>query len=280
MIRNLELKRKSCALRREILRVVYRAKTGHIGGDFSVCDILNVLYNKHLNISPETVTNPARDRFILSKGHTAEALYCVLADRGFFDPALLETFSSFGSMLTGHPNRSVPGVELNSGSLGHGLSVGVGMALAGKMDNAPYHVFVVLGDGELAEGSVWEGVMAAGHYGLDNLIALVDRNRLQISGSTEEVMPHEPLEERFRSFGWNVLQCDGNDIDALDDTIAAAKQLPGRPIAILVNTTKGCGVSFLENQASWHHRVPTEQEYHLAIKELTKQEAQYDKYDC
>lgn len=264
---------KSYSIRKDILDMVYRAKTGHIGGDFSVCDILVTLYHKHLKVSPETVNDPDRDRFIMSKGHSVEALYNVLASRGFFPKEELLTFSQFGSKYIGHPNNKVNGIEMNSGSLGHGLSVAVGMALAARMDSSTRRVYVVMGDGELAEGSVWEGFMSAGHYKLDNLIAVVDRNRLQISGSTEDVMHHDDLDARIGSFGWNVLHAAGNDIDSLDQAFCRAKEYKGKPTAIIADTVKGFGVSFMENQAGWHHRVPTAEEYEAAVKELSEKEA-------
>ena len=203
-----ELTAKAFALRRDVLNMIYRSKGGHFGGDFSVIDILVTLYNVHMNTSLDNMKSADRDRFILSKGHAVAALYATLCDRGFFPKADLETFSQFGSKYIGHPNNKVDGIEMNSGSLGHGLSVGVGMALAGKMDGAQYRVYVVMGDGELAEGTVWEGAMAAGHYKLDNLTAFVDRNRLQISGSTEVIMAQDVQSERWAAFGWNVLEVD------------------------------------------------------------------------
>ncbi|MDL2232665.1 transketolase [Ruminococcaceae bacterium OttesenSCG-928-L11] len=269
----MNLKQKSWALRKVALDLVYRAKTGHIGGDFSVIDILNVLYNAHMNVTPETFATPEHDRFVLSKGHSVEALYAVLADKGFLTGRELETFSRFGTKLIGHPNNKIPGIEVNSGSLGHGLSVTAGMALAGKMDGASWRAYVVMGDGELAEGSVWEGAMLAGHYKLDNLTAVVDRNRLQISGGTEDVMAQDDQRARWESFGWNVLETDGNDVDALDSAFTRAKACKGKPTMIIANTTKGCGVSFMENQAGWHHRVPTEEEYNRAVAELAEKEA-------
>jgi transketolase len=186
----------------------------------------------------------------------------------------METFSQFGSDYIGHPNNKINGVEMNSGSLGHGLSVGVGMALAGKMDDAGYRVYVVMGDGELAEGSVWEGAMAASHYKLDNLIAFVDRNKLQISGGTEDVMAQENLLERWNAFGWNVLEADGNDIKSLDETVSRAKSLKGKPTMIIAHTTKGFGYSGAENKAGWHHKVPNEEQYKAAVAELEKRVAE------
>ncbi len=264
------LKALSFELRKDIIDMIYKAKTGHIGGDFSVLDILITLYYKHMNINPENTEDPNRDRFILSKGHSVEALYSVLAKKGFFPKSDLETYSQFKSKYIGHPNNKINGIEMNSGSLGHGLSVAVGMALAGKMDKAAYRVYTVMGDGELAEGSVWEGAMAAGHYKLDNLTAFIDRNRLQISGGTEEVMSQDSQEERWLSFGWNVIHAKGNDIDALDEAIIAAKETKGKPTVIIADTIKGYGVSFIENSAPWHHKIPNQEEYDKAILELEK----------
>lgn len=262
------LEGKAFEIRKIILNMVYGAKCGHIGGDFSVCDILVSLYYKHMNVAPDKVKDPNRDRFILSKGHSVEALYAILADRSFFPMSDLETYSKFSSKYIGHPNNKITGIEMNMGSLGHGLSVAVGMAIAGKMDQATYRVYTVMGDGELAEGSVWEGAMAAGHYKLDNLIAIVDRNRLQISGGTEEVMSQNDQMLRWESFGWYVIQTNGNDLTALDRALEEAKCIKGKPILILAETIKGYGVSFMENQPNWHHKVPTEQEYEKAMLEL------------
>ena len=259
---------KALTIREDIVKLVHDAKCGHIGGDLSVTDILVALYYKHMNCTPELAKSPDRDRFVLSKGHCVEALYCVLADKGFFPKSDLEGYSSYLSKYIGHPNNKVNGVEMNSGSLGHGLSVAVGMALAGKMDDADYHVYTVMGDGELAEGSVWEGAMAAAHYKLDNLIAFIDRNGLQISGTTEDVMAHGNLEEKWRAFGWNVIGINGNDMEAIDKALEAAKANTGKPTMIVAYTTKGCGVSFMENQPGWHHRVPTDEECARAIEEL------------
>jgi len=298
---NNELTAKAYELRRNVLELIYRAKAGHFGGDFSVMDIMVALYYVHMSISPENASHPDRDRFILSKGHCAEALYAVLADCGFFPKQDLETFGQFGSLYIGHPNNKINGIEVNTGSLGHGLPVAVGMALAGKIDCAPYHVYVVMGDGELAEGSVWEGAMAAGHYQLNNLIAIIDRNRLQISGDTEHVMAQNDLRTRWSSFGWRVLECNGNDMMELNTALTQAKSgsitvhsvhiahtksrqeqtkslqttlrehhhrvLPG-PTVIIANTTKGFGFSQAENNPEWHHKVPNEQEYLACAAEL------------
>lgn len=270
MTTGVELKKKSYEIRKDIVSLVHHAGTGHIGGDLSVTDILVALYYKHMNIDPHNTEDLARDRFVLSKGHSVEALYCVLADRGFFPREELQTYSTYGSKYIGHPNNKINGIEMNTGSLGHGLSVGVGMALAARMDQKPYRVYVVLGDGEMAEGSVWEGIMAGGHYKLDQLTAFVDRNRLQISGTTEAVMGQERQEDRWAAFGWHVISIEGNDVDEIDKAVEEAKATKGRPTVIIANTVKGCGVSLMENKAGWHHRVPTDEEYNEAILELNQ----------
>lgn len=258
--------------RKNVLDMIKEAKAGHIGGDFSVMDILVTLYFKQMNISPENMDDPNRDLFVMSKGHSVEAYYAVLAAKGFLDiDEVIANFSKFGSKYIGHPNNKLPGIEMNSGSLGHGLPVCVGMALASKMDNKTNRVYTVMGDGELAEGSVWEGAMAASQYKLDNLCAVVDRNRLQISGNTEDVMGHDDLEARFAAFGWNVIQADGNNIDALNEAFEPAKACKGKPTVIIANTIKGYGGGeVMENKAPWHHKVPTEEEYQMILAELLK----------
>lgn len=269
-----ELEKKACDIRADVVTLIHKAGCGHIGGDMSEVEALVALYYKHLNCSPENAADPDRDRFVLSKGHSVETLYCILADRGYFDKAeLMETYSAYGSRFIGHPNNKIPGIEMNSGSLGHGLSVAVGMAKAGKMDGRDYHVYAVLGDGELAEGSVWEGVMAGGHFKLDNLTALVDRNRLQISGSTEDVMAQDSQEARWAAFGWNVVSIPGNDMAAVDSALTLAKETKGKPTVIILNTTKGCGVSFMENLAVWHHKVMDDAQYETALAEIAERKA-------
>lgn len=264
-------------LRKDIVSMIYTAKAGHMGGDLSVVDALAVLYNRVMNISPENMEDENRDRFIMSKGHCVEALYAVLADKGFFPiEEVKETLCKFGSKYIGHPHNKLPGIEMCSGSLGHGLPVATGMALAGKMDKKTYRVYTVMGDGELAEGSVWEGAMAAGHYKLDNLCALIDRNRLQISGKTEDVMTQDSQEERWKSFGWHVISVKGNDVEELTAAYKEAAETKGKPTIIISNTTKGCGVSFMEDKAPWHHKVPSTEEFEMALKELdAKKEAAY-----
>ena len=249
-------------LRQDVLDIIMAGGGGHIGGDMSLMNALLVLYENHLHITPETAGDPDRDRFVLSKGHSMEAYYAVLCHKGFLDLADVKArFSKFGSPYIGHPNNKLNGIEMNSGSLGHGLPVCVGMALAGKRDGKRYRVYTVMGDGELAEGSVWEGAMAAGHYHLDNLCAVVDRNGLQISGATEEVMSHEPLANRFADFGWHVLTVNGDSIAELDEAFTKAKALKEKPTVIISNTTKGYGSPLMENKASWHHHLPTAEEY-------------------
>lgn len=265
-----DLKAMSYDLRKNVVDMIIEGKGGHIGGDMSVMEILVALYFDAMNVGPENQDDPGRDRFVMSKGHCVEALYAVLAAKGFFPiEEVIANFSKFGSKYIGHPNNKLPGIEMNSGSLGHGLPVAVGMALAGKMDAKDYRVYTVMGDGELAEGSVWEGAMAASHYKLDNLCAVVDRNRLQISGNTEDVMAHDDLHERFKSFGWNVIDvADGNDVDQLIAAFAEAKTVKGKPTVVIANTRKGCGSFVMENKAAWHHKVPTAEEYEQIVKDF------------
>lgn len=257
-------------LRKDVINMICAGKAGHIGGDMSVMDTLVTLYFSQMNISPENMDDPDRDLFVMSKGHSVEALYAVLAKKGFFSiDEVIEKFSKFGSKFIGHPNNKLPGIEMNSGSLGHGLPVCVGMALAGKMNHKNYRVYTVMGDGELAEGSVWEGAMSASQYKLDNLCAVVDRNRLQISGTTEEVMHQDDVAERFRSFGWNVIDVkDGNSIEQLNAAFEEAKTVKGKPTLLVANTVKGCGSSVMENKAAWHHHVPNDEEYAQIMKDL------------
>jgi len=258
-------------LRQDTLDIIMAGGGGHIGGDMSLMNALLVLYENHLNISPETANDPNRDRFVLSKGHSMEAYYAVLCHEGFLDLAdVTARFSKFGSPYIGHPNNKLPGIEMNSGSLGHGLPVCVGMALAAKHSGTNYRVYTIMGDGELAEGSVWEGAMAAGHYKLDNLCAVVDRNKLQISGTTEEVMSHEPLADRFAAFGWNVLDVNGDSIAELDAAYTQAKGTKGKPTVIISNTTKGYGSPLMENKAGWHHHLPTQEEYQQIKRDFAK----------
>lgn len=264
------LKALTYELREDTLDIIMAGKAGHIGGDMSVIDILTELYFEQMNISTENMDDPDRDKFVMSKGHSMEAYYAVLAKKGFFPlEEVISGFSKFGSKYIGHPNNKLPGIEMNSGSLGHGLPVCVGMALASKMNGQACRVYTVMGDGELAEGSVWEGAMAASHYRLDNLCAAVDRNRLQISGNTEEIMAHDDLHERFRSFGWHVIDvADGNDTAQLKAAFDEAKETKGKPSVLIANTIKGKGSPVMENKAGWHHRVPNEEELAQIRKDL------------
>ena len=262
-----ELSLKSIRYRRDILRYIAHAGAGHTGGSLSCVDILNVLYNRVLRVSPETFYDPLRDRYVQSKGHSVEALYVVLANRGFFPASQLETLCQYRSPLVGHPTRKVPGIEMNTGALGHGLPICVGMALAGKLDKAPYRVFTLLGDGELAEGSNWEAAMAAAHYKLDNLTAILDHNTLQITGHTRDVCCNEPVDEKVLSFGWTVRVVDGHDFAALTEALQSAPD-SGKPTCVIANTVKGRGVSFMENVAKWHHGVPSGAELEMALAEL------------
>jgi transketolase len=268
-----QLRLKSVGYRLDLLRYIVHAGAGHTGGSLSCVDILNVLYNRVLRISPESFDDPSRDRYIQSKGHSVEALYVVLADSGFFPKEQLETLCRYRSPFVGHPTRKVPGIEMNTGALGHGLPICVGLALAGKMDAAAYRVFTLLGDGELAEGSNWEAAMAAAHHQLDNLTAILDHNTLQITGHTRDVCSNEPIDEKFRAFGWEVRIVDGHDFKALTEVLTRSPAA-GKPTCIIANTVKGRGVSFMENVVRWHHGVPADDEYKQAVAELERAEAE------
>lgn len=263
-----ELLIKSIQYRKKILKYILGAKAGHTGGSLSATDILNVLYNEVLNVSPDTFTSPDRDRYVQSKGHCVEALYVVLADKGFFPEADLETLCKYKSHYIGHPTRKIKGVEQNTGALGHGLPICVGMAIAGKKDKKDYRVFTLMGDGELPEGSNWEAALSAAHYKLDNLCAIVDKNGLQITAGTADVMNTDPLDEKWKAFGWSVREVDGNDVAALKEVFAALPFEKGKPSVIIAKTVKGKGVSFMENQLKWHHGVPTAEQYEQVQEEL------------
>lgn len=267
-----ELERKSIEYRKTILSSIAQAGAGHTGGSLSCIDILNVLYNSVMRVDAYNPTWVDRDRYIHSKGHSVEALYTVLADKGFFSAEKLATMGCGGSHWVGHPTRKVPGVEQNTGALGHGLSVAVGMAIAAKQDGLVHRVFTLMGDGELTEGSIWEASMSAAFYKLDNLVVIIDRNTLQITGRTESVMALEPLTERFAAFGYAVRTVDGNDVAALVDIFAQAPFASGKPTLIIAQTTKGKGVSFIEDAADWHHHVPTAAELATALAELDQAE--------
>lgn len=264
---NAALQLKAIHLRKKLLQVIFDAGAGHTGGGLSCIDILNVLYHRILRVSPSSIHDPHRDRYVQSKGHCVEALYSVLADRGFFPESDLRTVCHYQSHYVGHPTRHIPGVEMNTGALGHGLSICVGMALAARMDQVPYRVFTLLGDGELAEGSNWEAALSASHYRLDHLCAILDYNTLQITGPTEEVMNTSPVVDKWKSFGWEVREIDGHDYAELTQALGE-RGSAGRPVFVVAHTTKGKGVSFMENVAKWHHGVPSEKECQDALAEL------------
>ncbi len=266
MLTDHDLALKAARYRQDILRVIKHAGAGHTGGSLSCTDILTVLYNRVLRVTPQTIHDPARDRYIQSKGHSVEALFVVLAERGFFPAAELDSLCQYKSHFVGHPTRKIPGVEQNTGALGHGLPISVGCAIAAKKDNTGARVFTLLGDGELAEGSNWEAAMLAAHYRLDNLYAIVDHNRLQITGPTRNVCSNEPLDEKFRAFGWTVRIVDGHNYAQL--TAALESPQAGVPTVVVANTVKGKGVSFMENVGKWHHGVPSDAEFAQAMKEL------------
>lgn len=263
-----ECHKKSIELRKGIVEVCYQSKSGHIGGSLSAIDLLNFLYHYELNVTSEMMDDPNRDRFILSKGHVAESLFVTLADCNFFPKSDLATFSQFQSNYIGHPNKHIHGIEMNTGSLGHGLSLGVGCALAAKLDEANYRTYVLMGDGELAEGSSWEAGMAAANYELDNLVLIIDRNDLQISGPTESVMKNGDLVGKWQTFGFEVLEIDGHDYRQIATAFQKARGIKKKPTCIIAHTIKGKGISFMENQVAWHHGVLTQEEYHQALSEL------------
>lgn len=264
-----KLRKLAASVRRHDLQTVHGAKLGHVGGEMSATDILVTLYFAVLRVDPEKPNDPDRDRFILSKGHSAVALYTTLAHRGFIPMEQLATFAKPLSKLNGHPDRNkVPGVETNTGPLGHGLPVGVGAALAAKLQDASWRVFVLTGDGELQEGSNWEAAMSAAHYKLDNLTVIVDRNRLQQGDWTEQTMHLEPLADKWRAFGWSVAEADGHNIAQLLQTFARVPFEPGKPSCIIAHTHKGQGVSFMRDKAAWHHKVPSADDLEKALQEL------------
>lgn len=263
-----ELRQRALHIREHILAMASGPEGAHVGGSMSIADVMAVLYFNVLRIRPDDPLWEGRDYFILSKGHAGVGLYATLTERGFFPVEEIATYSRFGSRLAGHPLRKIPGVEFPTGSLGHGLSLGVGLALAAQRDGRSNRSFVALGDGELQEGSVWEAVMAGAHYGLDNLTAIVDRNRLQISGSTENIMQLEPLADRWRSFGWGVVEVDGHDLPALLDTFAGLPVEPGKPSAVIARTIKGRGLKSLEGRKKVHYAKLSAAQYQRALAEL------------
>ena len=252
------------------LECVYSANSGHPGGSLSISDILAYLYFDKMNIDPKNPKNANRDRFVLSKGHTAPALYTALALKGYFSADLLKTFRKEGSILQGHPDmKNVPGVDISTGSLGLGISAACGMALSAKVSDESYHVYTVLGDGEIEEGQVWEASMFAAHYKLDNLTAFIDFNGLQIDGKVTEVMNPTPIDEKFKAFGWNVVVIDGHNFEEIEKAVEVAEATKGKPTAIICKTVKGKGVSFMENKAEWHGSAPNKEQYEIAVAEIS-----------
>ena len=272
-----QLQIKACTVRMGVIEGVFNAKSGHPGGSLSVADILTYLYFDHMNVDPKNPKDENRDRFVLSKGHTAPALYAVLANKGFFPVSEIKNLRKPGAMLQGHPSMNrTPGVDMSTGSLGQGISTAVGMALAGKLDKKDYRAYTVLGDGEIEEGQVWEAAMFAAAKGLDNLCAVVDNNNLQIDGSIAEVNSPYPIPEKFRAFGWNVIEIYGHSFDEIDAAFKAAAEFKGKPTAIIAKTVKGKGVSFMEDQCSWHGTAPNAEQYEQAMNELKAQLAELE----
>ena len=266
---NTQLELMAYKIRRHAVTAVYSAASGHPGGSLSIADILSVLYFDEMNVNPADAKNADRDRFVLSKGHCAPALYGALAEKGFIPVEDIATFRRADSYLQGHPDmKGVPGVDMSTGSLGQGICTANGMALAGKLDNKDYRVYSILGDGELEEGQVWEAAMFAAHYKLDNLTAFVDFNGLQIDGDITEVMNPTPIDKKFEAFGWNVLCIDAHNYDEIKDAIAKAKATKGKPTVIIAKSVKGKGVSYMENKAEWHGSAPNKEQYDIAVSEL------------
>lgn len=255
--------------RKRLVEIVYNGGAGHIGGDLSCLNVMTALYFDIMNTDPANPKMPQRDRFVLSKGHCVEALYAVLEAKGFIKKELVDTLGQFGSVLSGHPTIEVPGIEVNSGALGHGLPIGVGMALAAKMDKQPWRTFVLMGDGEQGEGSIYEAAMAGSNYSLDNLVAIIDRNHLQISGDTEDVMKIESVKERWTAFGWDVKEINGDSMEEILNAFHSIDYANGKPHLIVSHTTKGYGISYMENIAKWHHGMPNEEQYKQAIEEIS-----------
>ena len=272
-----ELQLKTEINRKRLVEVIFKAKAGHIGGDLSCLNVLTVLYNGIMRIDSSILKDANRDRFVMSKGHCVEALYVTLESKGIISPETLDTLGQYGSILSGHPTIEVPGIEVNTGALGHGLSIGVGMALAAKMNQQSYKTYVLMGDGEQGEGSIYEAAMAANQYKLDNLVAIIDRNRLQISGTTEEVMAIEDIYQRWTALGWDVKHMNGDNIEDIVNCFSEIDFESKRPHLLISHTTKGKGVSYMENVTKWHHGVPNLEEFDLAIKEISERIATLEK---
>lgn len=269
--RKKDLQKIACKVRMGVIEGTYNAKSGHPGGSLSISDTLTYLYYDKMNADPKNPDDPDRDRFVLSKGHTAPALYSVLAIKGYFPEAEIKSLRHIGALLQGHPCIHIPGVDMSSGSLGQGISAACGMALAGKIDGKSYKVYTVLGDGEIEEGQVWEAAMFAAHKKLDNLVAVVDNNGLQIDGPISEVCSPEPITDKFAAFGWHVITADAHDFDSLEAAFNEADTVSGKPVVIVQRSVKGKGVSFMENQVGWHGTAPNKEQYEQAIAELTAQ---------
>ena len=266
-----ELQKTACKVRMGVIEGTYNAKSGHPGGSLSISDTLTYLYYSKMNVDAKAPDDADRDRFVLSKGHTAPALYAVLAQKGYFPEEEIKSLRHIGAMLQGHPCIHTPGVDMSSGSLGQGISAACGMALAGKLDNKSYKVYTILGDGEIEEGQVWEAAMFAAHYKLDNLVAIVDNNGLQIDGPVTEVCSPEPITDKFAAFGWHVITMDAHDFDSIEAAFAEADKIKGQPVAIIQKSVKGKGVSFMENQVGWHGTAPNKEQYEQAMAELSAQ---------
>ncbi len=266
-----ELQKTACKVRMGVIEGTYNAKSGHPGGSLSISDTLTYLYYSKMNVDAKAPDDADRDRFVLSKGHTAPALYAVLAQKGYFPEDEIKSLRHIGAMLQGHPCIHTPGVDMSSGSLGQGISAACGMALAGKLDKKSYKVYTILGDGEIEEGQVWEAAMFAAHYKLDNLVAIVDNNGLQIDGPVTEVCSPEPITDKFAAFGWHVITMDAHDFDSIEAAFAEADKVKGQPVAIIQKSVKGKGVSFMENQVGWHGTAPNKEQYEQAMAELSAQ---------
>lgn len=265
------LQKTACKVRMGVIEGTYNAKSGHPGGSLSISDTLTYLYFNKMNVDSNDPENPERDRLVLSKGHTAPALYSVLAQKGYFSEEELKSLRHIGALLQGHPCIHTPGVDMSSGSLGQGISAACGMALSGKLDNKSYKVYAILGDGEIEEGQVWEAAMFAAHYSLGNLVAIVDNNGLQIDGPITEVCSPEPITDKFAAFGWHVITMDGHDFDDIDRAFTEAEEITDKPVAIIQKSVKGKGVSFMENQVGWHGAAPNKEQYEQAMEELNAQ---------
>ena len=266
-----ELAKVACNVRKGIIEGTFNAKSGHPGGSLSIADIISYLYFKEMNIDPSNPAMPERDRFVLSKGHAAPALYAVMAERGYFPVEELKTLRKIGSRLQGHPSmKCLPGIDISTGSLGQGISAACGMALGAKLQNANFRVYSIIGDGEIEEGQVWEAAMYAAAKKLDNLVAFVDNNNLQIDGTVEEVNSPYPIPEKFAAFGWNVIEIDGHSFDEIENALNAARECKGKPTAIVAKTIKGKGVSYMENQVNWHGAAPNAEQYEIAMNELNE----------